>query len=175
MKKILFPFLILLGAIGPATAQTNAPAVKTNSPPTEITSDTADFDLSAHQAVYRGHVQVVNAEVKLACEWMVVDLPSAGAHLSNIVAETNVVIDLTDAKGQTYHVTSAKAVYAYKAEGGATNETVTFTGKPRVETATSTIDSEPMIWDRTRNKFTFIAPTMISRDMGGTNGPAKLF
>jgi len=48
-----------------------------------------------------------------------------------------------------------------------------------VETATSTIDSEPMIWDRTRNKFTFIGPNMISRESpgaGATNAsPLKLF
>lgn len=175
MKKIIFLLLASLG--GWAQAQSNAPAATT---PTQINSDAADFDMNTHQAVYRGRVKVVDPQVKLTCEWLAVDLPTAGEHLSRVQAETNVVIDFTDAKGQTYRVTSAKAVYEYKAEGVETNETVTFTGRPKVETTQSTIESEPMIWDRMRNKFTFIAPKMISREglekMGGSNAPAlKLF
>ena len=177
MNKIIF--LLLLASCAAAAAQTNAPAAKAAArPPTQINSDAADFDLNTHQAIYRGHVQVVNPDLKLTCERLLVDLPAAGGHLSNVVVETNVVIDFTDAKGQTYHVTAAKAVYAYKAEGLMTNETVTFTGRPKVETTQSTIESEPMIWDRARNRFTFIAPKMISRESpaGDTNAvPVKLF
>jgi len=179
MKKIIL--LLTMGFCGALAAQTNVPAAKAKPhPPTEINSDAADFDLNSHQAVYRGHVQVKDPQVKLDCEWLVVDLPAAGAHLSHVLADTNVVVDFTDEKGQTYHVTAARAVYAYKVEGAVTNETVTFTGSPKVETATSIITSEPMIWDRARNHFTFIAPKMISREGlngdTGTNGTAlKLF
>lgn len=185
MKKTIF--LLMAGWCGVVAAQTNEPAPATpatNAPaakaPTVINSDTADFDMTARQAVYRGHVTVVDPQLKLTCEQLVVNLPEAGEHLSHVQAETNVVIDFTDAKGQTYHVTSARAVYAYKVEGVETNETVTFTGSPKVETTQSTIESEPMIWDRTRNKFTFVAPRMISKEglekLNGTNGPAmKLF
>ena len=179
MKKTVF--LFLLATCGGAAAQTNMAAVKAASrPPTQINSDAADFDLGAHQAVYRGHVKVDHPELKLTCDWLVVDLPTNGMHLSHVLADTNVVIDFTDTKGQTYHVTSAKAVYAYKVEGAMTNETVTFTGGPKVETATSTIISEPMIWDRARNRFTFIGPKMTSHESpggdSGTNGlPVKLF
>jgi lipopolysaccharide transport protein LptA len=180
MKKTLL--LLMAGWCGVAVAQTNpvSPAVPaTNAPaakaPTQINSDAADFDLNTRQAVYRGNVTVVDPQVKLTCGWLVVDLPSAGAHLSHVVAETNVVIDFADGKGQTYHVTAAKAVYAYQVEGAVTNETVTFTGSPKVETTQSTIESEPMIWDRVRNKFTFIAPKMIS-SQGMSNTPAmKLY
>jgi len=165
-------------------AATNATAVATNIPAakvaTEISSDAADFDLNTRLAVYRGNVTVIDPQVKMTCERLVVDLPAAGAHLSHVVAETNVVIDFTDEKGQNYHVTSAKAVYDYQVEGSVTNETVTFTGSPKVETAQSTIESEPMIWDRTRNKFQFISPRMTSHEglekMTGTNNPSlKLF
>ena len=176
MKNTL---LILFASGAVAVAQTNVSAAKADArPPTQINSDAADFDLNTHQAIYRGHVKVINPDLKLTCERLLVDLPSAGGHLSNVVVETNVVIDFTDTKGQTYHVTAAKAVYAYKVEGLVTNETVTFTGSPKVETTQSTIESEPMIWDRARNRFTFIAPKMISREgpAGDSNtAPVKLF
>jgi hypothetical protein len=120
-------------------------------------------------------VLVVDPSVRLTCEWLVVDLPQGGEHLSHVVAVTNVVVDFTNQNGEKYHVTSAKAVYDYKVVNTVTNETVTFTGKPVVESATSTIYSEPMVWDRARNRFSFTEPTMISHDTG-TNGPApKLF
>ena len=112
MKK--FVFLFLIASSGWALAQTNLPPAKVAlRAPTQINSDAADFDLNTHQAIYRGHVRVEHPELKLTCGTLLVDLPTAGAHLSNVVADTNVVIDFNDGKGQTYHVTAAKAVYAY--------------------------------------------------------------
>jgi lipopolysaccharide transport protein LptA len=151
--------------------------LKTPSGPTQINSDGAEFDLNLRQAVYQGHVVVDRPDMKLTCGWLTVNLPQAGERLDRIVAETNVVIDFTDDKGQKYHVTSAKAVYAYTMENSTTNETVTFTGSPRVEMNQGTIESEPMVWDRVRNKFIFHAPKMISNGapMTGTNEAPKLF
>ena len=186
MKKIIF--ILTLGVCGLAMAQTNrqlnlqmtTPTIKTNAPaakvkapakakpPTEIDSDTADFDLNIHQAIYRNHVG-------MTCEWMLVDLPQGGEHLSHVVATTNVVVDFTNEQGEKYHVTSTKAVYDYKVVNTVTNETVTFTGNPIAETTNSTIYSEPMVWDRAANRFHFNEPKMISKDTG-TNGAAqKLF
>jgi lipopolysaccharide transport protein LptA len=197
MKKILFLFMAGLGGL--AVAQTNAvpvaaaptnvvrtvaststnkPVAKTATGPTQINSDGAEFDLNAHRAVYHGNVVVERPDVKLTCGRLVVDLPPAGGHLDRVVAETNVVIDFTDERGQKYHVTAARAVYDFKVENAVTNETVTFTGSPKVETAQSTIESEPMVWDRVKNKFSFTAPKMISRELPGsnTNGAAiKIF
>ena len=165
------------------TLSTNAPPAKAKTkvadakpkPPTEIDSDSADFDLNAHLATYRNHVVVTDPKVRMTCEWMLVTLPSGGEHLSHVVATTNVVVDFTNEQGEKYHVTAAKAVYDYKVVNTVTNETVTFTGSPVVETTNSTIYSEPMVWDRAANKFHFTEPKMISKDTG-TNGPAqKLF
>jgi lipopolysaccharide export system protein LptA len=178
MKKIILLLLAVAG--GSALAQTNVPP-KSPVPhqPTEISSDSADFDLNIRRAIYRGHVSVVDPKVKMQCEWLVVDLPASGGHLQNVNAETNVVIDFTDEKGQTYHVTSARAVYAYSLEGSVTNETVTFTGNPKVESTESTILSEPLVWDRTANKFHFYNEQMYFKQNisggGGTNGIPKLF
>jgi len=180
MKKIIFVLLAVAGGI--VVAQTNAPSH--NVPPhqpTEISSDSADFDLNTNRAVYRGHVLVVDPKVKMQCEWLVVDLPAKGGHLENVIAETNVVIDFTDEKGQAYHVTAARAVYAYSQSGSVTNETVTFTGSPKVESTDSTILSEPLVWDRAANHFIFHNEKMIFRQNisgggAGTNTlPIKLF
>ena len=179
MKKTIF--LLAIGWCGLAPAQTNAPAADAKPhPPTEINSDAADFDMNAHQAVYRGHVNVVDPQVHLTCDWMVVDLPKSGGHLSHVLADTNVVVDFTDAKGQTNHVTAARAVYDYKVEGAVTNETVTFTGNPIASTPDYKIISEPLIWDRAQNKFHLfqetIAPLHGVNTGGGTNAsPLKLF
>ncbi len=185
MNKLILLWLVGFGSLAmaqtnvPPNLSTNAPAAKVKAP-TEITSDSADFDLNAHLATYRGHVVVVDPQVRLTCDWMVVNLPTNGVHLSHVLADTNVVVDFTDEKGEKYHVTSARAVYDYKVEGLVTNELVTFTGSPKVVTATSTIESEPMIWDRIKNRFSFIGVRMNSTEglnnNTGTNGPArKLF
>lgn len=180
MKKIFL--LLALGLCGAASAQLPAALLSvpaptavadTNAPakpraPTVITSDAADFDMNTHQGIYRGHVVVQDPDVKLTCAWLAIDLPESGSHLNHVLADTNVVVDFTDEKGETYHVTSARAVYDYKVVDSVTNETVTFSGKPKVVTSQSTIESEPMIWDRARNKFSFLAPIM--RSTAGLNG-----
>jgi lipopolysaccharide export system protein LptA len=178
MRKIIFLLLAVAG--GMVVAQTNVPPQ--NVPPhqpTVISSDSADFDLGTNRAIYRGHVLVVDPKVKMQCELLVVDLPTKGEHLQHVSAETNVVIDFMDEKGQPYHVTAALAVYAYGVVGSVTNETVTFTGKPRVESAESTILSEPLIWDRAANKFHFYNEQMYFKQNisggGGTNGIPKLY
>ena len=161
MKKTIL--LLAAGWCGMVAAQTNTPAsnARTQHPPTEIDSDAADFDLNAHQAVYRGHVKVVDPQVKLTCGWMIVNLPAAGGHLNHVVAETNVVVDFSNDKGEKYHVTSAKAVYDYKVVDSVTNETVTFTGNPIAETPDYRIFSEPLVWNRMANRFRFTNMKMI--------------
>ncbi len=164
----------------PSNPPTNAPAGNAQqAPPAEINSDAADFDLNLHQAVYRGHVRVLDTQVKLTCDWMVVELPTAGGRLNHVLADTNVVVDFTDAKGQTNHVTAARAVYDYQVEGLVTNETVTFTGNPVAETADYIILSEPLIWDRAQNTFHLknesIKPRHSSNSVGGTNASPALF
>ena len=178
MKIVFFLVLIALGARG----QTNAPVSGSASRGlSEITAASADFDLSAsnRQAVYRGHVYVNDPEVQLWCELLTVKLPADGGHVSHVQAETNVVIDFTDHNKQTNHLTAAKAVYTYKVENAVTNEIVTFTGNPVVETPDAVISAEPIQWDRATARLHFTNPHMKSRQNsngGGTNAsPLKLF
>jgi len=132
-------------------AQTNLPGTLfTARGPTLISSESADFDLAGHEATYRGHVRVDDPQMKLACEQLVADVPQAGGHVNHLVAETNVVIDFADNKGQTNHATGDKAVYVYREQDSVTNESVTLTGnpQPQVEDAQGVQVGDVITWDR---------------------------
>ena len=181
MRTIL---ILLLAAGGIAVwAQTNVlTQKKPPMQPTEINSDSADFDLNERRAVYRGHVEVIDPKIKLRCDLLVVDLPETGQRLSRVSAEMNVVVDFTDEKGATYHVTATNAVYAYNVMNSVTNETVTFTGNPLVETREGTISCEPLVWDRVKGHFLFggvyKVKMLLDQNLGGSGtnaSPMKLF
>jgi lipopolysaccharide export system protein LptA len=101
--------------------------------------------------------------MKLTCEQLVADMPPAGGRPNHIVAETNVVIDFTDTKGQTNHATGDKAVYVYSEQGGVTNKTVTLTGNPVMVNAQGTQTGDVIILDLANNKIHFDNPNMIFR------------
>ena len=175
-------FLLLFIALGSAVqAQTNAvkaAAGKAPPAPTEINSAAADFDLNARVAVYRGHVVVVDPQMKLKCDQLVVFIPPSGERLNHIEAQTNVVIDFADSHGQTTHALADLAVYRYLVQNGATNETVTLTGKPQVENSQGTLTGDQIVWDRANGRLTATNPYMKSKQniQGTTNAaPLKLF
>jgi lipopolysaccharide export system protein LptA len=145
--------LIVMAAGGSllSLAQTNMTGtLLTARGPTLISSESADFDLAGHEAIYRGHVRVDDPQMKLACEQLTADVPQAGGHVNHLVAETNVMIDFTDNKGQTNHATGDKAVYVYQEQGGVTNESITLTGnpQPQVENAHGLQAGDVIIWNR---------------------------
>ena len=152
-------------------AQTNTPgALPTPRAPAFIHADSADFDLNGHRAIWHRHVRVDDPQMKLTCEQLVADLPRAGGLPNHIVAETNVVIDFTDTKGQTNHATGDKAVYVYSEQGGVTNKTVTLTGNPQIENAQGTQAGDVIILDLANNKAHFENPHMIFRQsLNGTS------
>lgn len=177
MKKIcLIALLALVG--GWLHAQTNvAGAPKPPRAPTVITSERADFDLAARHAIYRDNVHVDDPQMKLTCELLTADLPQTGGHINHLVAQTNVVMDSVDDKGQTNHATSDKAIYDFKVVNGVTNETVTLTGNAKVESAESWMTGEPIIWDRVNNSIHAENQKMILRQnlttgLVNTNAPA---
>jgi lipopolysaccharide export system protein LptA len=156
-------------------AQTNSPAA-----PTWIDSDSAVFDRDGRQATYCGHVRVRDPGMTLYCEWLVVDLPQAGGRVNHIVAETNVVIDLVDEKGQTNHATSEMAVYDYHVQGSVTNETVVLTGDPQITNSVFKQGGDKITWDRISGKSYFTNPNgkmALGQNLNGammnTNSPAS--
>ncbi len=162
-----------------ALVTTNAPASKPRPrPETLIEADgPADFDLAGHKVVYHEHVRVDSPNMKLSCEWLAADLPQTGGRVTNIVAETNVVIDATDDKGQQMHATGDKAVYVYSVENGVTNETVTLTGNARLENTQGWLTGDSIIWDRMHERLSVPSnPKMIFHQTLngvaiGTNAP----
>jgi lipopolysaccharide transport protein LptA len=158
---------VTTGTAARAQSNTNA-APQPPRVPTRIDSDSVDFDMNGRTAVYRGNVRVTDPEMKLTCAWLVADLPQSGGRVNHIVAETNVVIDATDTKGQAIHATSDKAVYDFQVKDSVTNETVTLTGNAEVENAQGWLTGEPVIWDRATGHLT--AKDQVMRFRQNLNG-----
>jgi lipopolysaccharide export system protein LptA len=164
-----------------ALVTTNAPAVKPPTPSeTVIESDgPADFEQTEHggKVIYRDHVRVDSPDLKLRCEWLVADLSQASGRVTNIVAETNVVIDATDDKGQKMHATGEKTVYVFALQNGVTNETITLTGDAKAEYKQITLTGDVIIWDRANNRLYVPSnPKMVlyqnlNGALAGTNSP----
>jgi hypothetical protein len=116
--------------------------------------------------------------MKLACALLVADLPPSGGRVSHIVAETNVVMDAKDSKGQPVRATSGKAVYDFQVKDSVTNETVTLTGnpQPQIETAQGTTVADVIVWDRARKSYSWSGNYHFSANTNnvpaGTNPPA---
>jgi lipopolysaccharide transport protein LptA len=165
MKRFGLIVMVLLGGLTVHPQTNTTGTLPTPRSPTLISSERADFDLGGHEATYHGHVQVDDPQMKLACEKLVADVPQAGEHVNHIVAETNVVIDFLDDKGQTNHATGDKAVYIYSEQGGVTNETITLTGnpQPQVENAQGTLTGDVIVWDRLNNHMTASNQKMVFR------------
>jgi lipopolysaccharide export system protein LptA len=171
VKIVCYIALMVLAGTGPLRAQittntnavdeilalvtTNAPAPKPQAHPETLieAEGPADFDLGGRRVVYHEHVRVDSANMKLSCEWLAADLPQSGGRVTNIVAETNVVVDATDDKGQKMHATGDKAVYVYSVENGVTNETVTLTGNARLENSQGWLTGDSIIWDRVHERL----------------------
>jgi lipopolysaccharide transport protein LptA len=177
VKKIYFiaGLCVLAGSLFAQTNETDIP--KPDRAPTLINSDTAEFDLTARRAIYRGHVQVDDPQMTLTCVLLTADLPQTGGSMKHIVAETNVVIFSIDEKGQTNHATSDKAIYDFNIQDGVTNETVTLTGNAKMENSQGTLTGEPIIWDRQKNRLTATNQKMVFNQsaasvLNGTNAPA---
>ncbi|HTV43425.1 MAG TPA: LptA/OstA family protein [Candidatus Sulfotelmatobacter sp.] len=86
------------------------------------------IDMINHWATYSDNVHVTDGQTKLACEWLKANFAGSGESPTNIVAETNVVVDFVDQKGQKDRALGDKAVYNFQVQDGVTNETVTLTG-----------------------------------------------
>lgn len=131
------------------------------------------MDLNGHWITYQDHVQVTEGQMTMKCEWLMANLPLGNEHITNIVAQTNVVGDFIDNKNQKWHATGDKGVYAYHVQDGVTNETVTLTGNPpeiQEGQETNTMTGDAIIYDLVTKKVTIPNPT--STFWHETNSPA---
>jgi lipopolysaccharide transport protein LptA len=180
MKTLCLIVLMAVAAGTAARAQLNMNAALLSPRLMHIDADREDIDGNGHTVTFRGNVRVTEPDLKLTCALLTADLPPSGGRVSHIVAETNVVIDVTDSKGQTMHATGDKAVYIFNVQNGVTNETVTLTGnpQPRVEDAQGTQTGDVIVWDRANNVFhvtgNFHFEPKPNGAPAGTNAPAAV-
>jgi hypothetical protein len=74
--------------------------------------------------VYFDHVVVTNAQERLSCERLTINLPPDGAadrNPTHVVAETHLDIIFVDNKGKTNHLTGDKGIFYYHVANGVTN------------------------------------------------------
>jgi lipopolysaccharide export system protein LptA len=148
--------LFLAGSCGLLWSQTNPPVQGLPDQEVGLHSDHFYYDGRARELVYYNNVVATNWEGQLTCGRLTILLPpegSAGGHPSTMVAETNVVIDFLK-NGETNHITSDKAIYAYSLVNAVTNETITFTGHAKGENAKGWMTGEPLVWDNIADRFT---------------------
>src|ERR1700744_2981488 len=152
MKFPPFVFLFLACGVAALSAQTNTATngvdsilalVTTNRPPASRATNQSDpanqprvpltiasagpliIDMINHWATYSDNVHVTDGQTKLTCEWLKADFSANGDQINsptNIVAETNVVVDYVDSKGQKGRALGNKAVYRFHVQNGVTNE-----------------------------------------------------
>ncbi len=123
-------------------------------PQTHVYSESATFDTKAGLIIYREHIRVVDPQLHLTSAILTVQLTQGGApnQLDHIVAETNVIMDFIDEKGQKTHATSEKAVYT-RLTDPATNELLTLSGNPRLETTNGWATADVFVMNRTTGKI----------------------
>ncbi len=197
MKFACILILTLACAIAMLPAQTNTATngvesilalVTTNHPPTAATNSPAKppryvhiqsvgpavLDFDNHWVTYSDNVCVTNEQMKLTCEWIKAEFTSAGDQATNIVAETNVVIDFLDPKGRQGRAIGTNALYVFQVHNGLTNETVTLTGDPpeilEGPNFTNRTITKRIIYDLMTRKVQFDSPS--GTYFGSTNGAA---
>lgn len=192
MREILCRILLLASCGGLAWAQTNTVPVgaetnetageqtsvpveepgeppvagaASNEPGTHIYSDSVQLGIKSRTAVYRGHVRLEDPRIHLTCGQLTASVPEKGRRVDRVVAETNVVIILTDDQGKTNRAYADKAVYTYEVTDSGTNEVVELTGDPgpRVEREEGILYGDVIVWDRTRNVIRATNQRMIYR------------
>ena len=138
-----------------------------------INSRTSEFDLKSNTVVYLGNVRVEATNMLMLCESLTSVLPTQGGRIERVVARTNVVIDLTDEKGQKLHATGEQAVYSYTVSTGQTNETIELTGNPMLDNPQGTLAGDVITYDLLTGKVRAINQRMVVRQdsAGLTNAP----
>lgn len=174
--------LLALSATTPFAQSDSAPgatpatviANSTNAP-TQIFSDTVDFDLKTRVAVYRGNVRVEDTQMRLWCGMLTATAPTGGGRIEKIVAETNVVMLLPDDKGVTNRATGQKLVYTYNVLNGVTNELAVLTGEPKLEKPDTIIYGDEISLDRANNQLRVKNQRMVfqTNEPGATNSPSS--
>jgi lipopolysaccharide transport protein LptA len=153
MKKsssVLLVFIIALALRSQTNAPDSeaAPVAKEPRAPTEITSDSGQFNLKSNIFVYTGNVRVNDPKLKLLCETMTIEAPKLPqGKFNRMTAVSNVVIDFLDDKGQPNHATADRAVYTESIINSLTNKMVVLTGSPVVTNLQGALRGDLIEWN----------------------------
>lgn len=182
MKNLFLLVSIFAAGAGGAAAQTapTAPLFNLGSPAprpavsetnaTEIISKSAYFDLKARTAIYLGSVHVRDPRMELSCEVLTVKLAGPGGKFQNIIAETNVVMEFQDDKGQKIRGTGGKAIYTYNVTATYTNDVMELMDNPLLQTAQGNWKGDVITLDRINNTVKATNSRMlITQPAGATN------
>lgn len=142
MKIRLF-FTVLglaLGLVGPARAAEESGV--------EITSDKSVEDLKAGQFHFWDNVRVdAPGVLTLTCGDLVALIPAGGGRLDRLVATNNVVIEVIRAPSKPGEAPLKIRAFGQQAVYLATNETVTLTGNPRIESPQADTWGDTVIYE----------------------------
>ncbi|HTR41767.1 MAG TPA: LptA/OstA family protein [Pseudomonadales bacterium] len=172
-----------LASTNSITAGTNHPAASRPKEKITIHSEGPyEMDLNNRWITYQDRVRVTDQQMVMTCDWLMANLPQNNEHITNIVAQTNVIGDFTDDKNQKWHVTGDKGVYAYHVVDGVTNETITLTGNPpQIQEGqdTNTMTGDAIVYNIVTKKVTIKNPTSVfwygTNSVAGTNSMAPKF
>lgn len=161
---------------------TNAAAVLKS--PIEIKSRSSEVNLRSNVVVYIGDVRVTEDTMRLTCEYLIAIRPQRGGRIESITALTNVVMELTDEKGDKVHGTGEKLLYSYRISETETNEVIELSGSPLIETAQGKTRADIITYDRITGVVRLQNPLMtieqegtltnfLSNPLNRTNSPGR--
>ena len=144
-------------AIASTNAAAAAAALKS---PIVITSRTSEVNLRSNVVVYLGDVRVTEDTMSLTSDFLVASMPQKGGRIERILAETNVVLNMTDERGQKVHGRGERLLYSYRATETETNEVVELSGNPVIETDQGKTSADVITFDRMTGRVRFQNPHM---------------
>ena len=148
-------------------AQTNLPLLSAAGPETYIDSNSLESDFKTRVVIFRGNVRVNDLKMRLTCEVLTAQF-ELGGRIGNIVAETNVLVDVIDENGQTNRATGDRLVYP-KVENGVTNDVAVLTGNPRLERPEFSVTGDSVEWNRTTGEINVSNPHVVPKAVAGGN------
>jgi lipopolysaccharide export system protein LptA len=138
--------------------QTKSPAISEPRPAAPEFADifSESYTVTTNTAYFEGGVRIIHPRLNWVCETMNVESSNPNSNVT-MVAEQRVEFDLqsgtnTD-KGQDIHGTCDRAVYNYAITPSGTNDTMTLTGNPILETTNSVITNNIIVVDCANNKL----------------------
>ena len=104
------------------------------------------YFLTPDTGLFRGHVRIEHPQMNWVCdEITMLTPPELGKAGRMIIAEPEVVFDVTDEKGQRFHGTGKKVVYTHRVTTTLTNDVVVLTGTPAMLEATNLVGRNDII------------------------------